>query len=190
MLLSPDVWSVTIEMSLARTLLRKSQQITFVRRCGLLPKICFFAFKPQAQDRSLGKSMKLGNHFCMNKKSMWSKYRYVTHLPLVTANCHICWKCFIQQSNKQNCLQIFSLIGAPESALLRLRDGKHVEGFFSSGVLESIGGHYGFPQVRLPPTQSQPEEHLRSELKSCFSAKLDLLVSHIFWLRCFVHWFF
>lgn len=125
MLLSSDVWSVTKEMSLARTLLRKLQQITFVRRCGLLPKICFCAFKPQPQDPSLGKSMKLGNHFCMNKKSMWSKYRYVRHLPLVTENCHSMKMLFdnrtvnYQHSNKQMWLQILFLISAPESTLLK-----------------------------------------------------------------------
>lgn len=166
-------------MSLARTLLRKSQQGTFVRGCGLRPKISSFACKTRAQDPSLGKSLKLGNHFYMNKKSMWSKYRYVTHLPLVTANCSVPWEMFsliIGQStasiliNKSDFRFVF-LISAPTAALLRLQHGKDVEWFLTFGFRESIRGHCGSHKSPChQPSRSQRKPQIRCEILFLFTA--------------------
>lgn len=75
-------------------------------------------------------------------------------------------------SNKQIRVQIFRLIDAPKSALLCPELGRMLNDF---STMETIKGRCGPAKVHLPPTLLEPEGPLKSELKSSFSKKLDLL---------------
>lgn len=195
MLLLPDVWSVTIRNISCQDIIKEVTANYIREKMWSASEDMLLRFQATSSGTLLRKEYESRKSFLYEQVEHVAKIQVCDSPTTSYSKLSYLLKMFYSirgQSTtsillKQNCLQIFFLIGVPESVSLSPHDGKDIEWFLTSGLLESFQGNADSHRSAChKPSRARGTPQTR--VKPCFSKKLDLLMSPTFWLKCFMNW--